>query len=118
MLEKGVIILPVKMAAKEVDPNEAPNPGSPIPARKPGNPAFKDHYPEAKIPDGFQPPPHIKSGAEFTATATCKIKDGKLCLLALDGCPLEDDEEPEIIKNDVGIRETLRQLLPATGLPD
>jgi hypothetical protein len=70
------------------------------------------------VPEGFQPPPGTQVGESFGAVATCSLtENGDLCIEALDGCNCEANEEPEVIKNDRGILETLKQVLPKTGLP-
>lgn len=45
------------------------------------------------IPKGFQPPEGITEGDEFSAAATLKLEDGKLCLVAVDDVPLKGYEE-------------------------
>lgn len=45
------------------------------------------------IPEGFQPPEGITEGDEFSAAATLKLEDGKLCLVAVDDVPLKGYED-------------------------
>ena len=87
---------------------------------------------EFPIPENFQVPEDAKPGKSFQALATLKIDedgDGKmLCLLAIDGAPVqpgeEESEKPEgeEPENPAGpeptnMADALRQTLPKTGIP-
>jgi hypothetical protein len=96
-----------------------PDPNAPAPTDQDDQNEKNVDFP---IPEGFEAPKGSKPGQEFEALATLKISEDDpdtLCLLKLDGTDVkpEEEEAPEPAKGDQSAADSMRQALPATGMP-
>lgn len=52
------------------------------------------------MPEGFEIPQGAQQGEEFDVTVRVKPEDGKLCVLKINGIPVESNEEGEEEEDD------------------
>lgn len=66
-----------------------------MPSEMAEKPETKSSYDGVKfpLPDGFVAPDGVAEGGTFEALATLELEDGKLCLKAIDGLPVESSKE-------------------------
>jgi hypothetical protein len=66
-----------------------------MPAEMAAKPETKSSYAGVKfpLPEGFVAPDGVSEGGTFEALATLEMEDGKLCLKAIDGLPVESGKD-------------------------